>query len=184
MNPQKSRIDSHWLLLIMMKQPSAQCQQNQRRKDARQHAGRIQPDVRHLTAASRRKELDGLVRQSSEHTAQHGHCNMLQRMAAVDPHTQHEQKALQRILAEMGHLAHDVHGQAVGKARMTQTAQDALQQHEHSAALAAGHICHRHGVGKDERNTAGQCQREQHLARDRPRGGAFCIFAAQISPEP
>ena len=34
------RIDGHWLLLItMMKQASAQRQQHQRRKDARQHAG-------------------------------------------------------------------------------------------------------------------------------------------------
>ena len=47
-------------------------------------------------------------------------------LPGIHPHTQHEQKALQHILAEVCQLAHDVVGQALGKGRMAQTAQAQL----------------------------------------------------------
>ncbi len=46
-------------------------------------------------------------------------------LPGIHPHAQHEQKALQHILAEVCQLAHDVHGQAGQGPGMAQTAQDA-----------------------------------------------------------
>ena len=96
----------------------------------------------------------------------------------VHPHAEHEQKAFQRILAEMGQLAHDVHGKALGKARHPQTAQHRLQQLQHPAAGNAGN-----GspifmeLEKMNADAADEGQRKQHPARqDQPRRRALCAL--------
>ena len=119
--------DGHWFLLVTtMEQHPAQDHKDQCNQDAGQHTGRVQPDVGDLTAAARGIDLDRLIGHGREHTAQHGHTDVPDIPPGVHPHAEHQQKALQRILAEVGHLAHDVHGKALGKGRVAQTAQHRL----------------------------------------------------------
>ena len=160
-------------------------QQYDGNKDAGQNTGRIQPHIGDLTAASGRKDLDSLIGQRSEHAAQHGHADVPDILPGIHPHTQHEQKALQHILAEVCQLAHDVVGQALGKGRMAQTAQSRLQQSEHPAA---GHSRHRgdlHGIGKDEPDAGDECNGKDHTSRNDPQRGAFSVIVFHcFSPEP
>ena len=66
--------------------------------------------------------------------------DMPQRVTAVHPHTEHEQKALQCILAKVCQLAHDVHGQMLCQPRLPQAAQDDAHPRQHPAAGAGGCI--------------------------------------------
>ena len=111
---------------------------------------------------------------------------MPQRVTAVHPHTEHEQKALQRILAKVCQLAHDVHGQMLCQPRLPQAAQDDAHPRQHPAAGARGDRRHRHGVGKDEPDASDECNGKDHTSRNDPQRGAFRIVIAfhSLNPEP
>lgn len=160
-------------------------QQYDGNKDASQNTGRIQPHIGDLTAAPLREELNGLIGQRRQHTTQHGHGDMPQRVTAVHPHTEHEQKALQCILAKVCQLAHDVHGQMLCQPRLPQAAQDDAHPRQHPAAGAGGDRCHRHGVGKDEPDAGDECNGKDHSSHNDPQRGAFSVIVFHyFNPEP
>ena len=154
----------------------AECQQEQPHQQPGQHAHKIQPDVQHLTAPPRGEELDGLIRQGREQASQNGPGHVPDKMPGVHPQAEHEQEALQGILAEMCQLADKMHGDVGCKAGHPQPGEHPLYQAKHPAAGPLRHHADLHGVGEDERDAADERQRKDHPPGDEPGRSARVLF--------